>query len=66
MLEILNFPRIPLVGVMLFHAGRQIDRQTDRSDGGNRRFFAGCFVKPPKIYPTDTGWEYVDWICVAQ
>ena len=42
------------------------DRQTDRRDGVNRRFFADCFVKARKIYPQDTGWEYVDWIYVAQ
>jgi len=47
---------------MLFHA----DRQTDRLDGCNRRFFADCFVKAPNIYPQDIGWECVDWIYVAQ
>ena len=47
---------------MLLHA----DRQTDRRDGCNRPFFADCFVKAPKMYPQDTGLEYVDWIYVAQ
>ena len=37
-----NFMKIRQVGAELFHAGRKVDRQTDRHDKANSRYAQFC------------------------